>query len=309
MAEQLGNKDGKKCPNCGSHDGYRLTVAQAKVLAYSYIQKGTYHRTEFGGASVFGVSNNTPHIEDDYNKDDDIVLLSEKSGLYPFRLSPQTWLVGITTWLEDLQSSDIAVRTEAIEKIFENTREKALCQGETYYRLLKDLHGNSATAPLTYDSPDWKYQLNSRFGIEGTKVLYLTTGIESAIYECRATIEDELHLASLQISKPLRVLDLTTADNNSPYPDENISLSLFYLFRSGRVGYDISREIARAALNKDYDGIVFWSFFNQITHLKDKNIALFGSPIEENKVSVVSIERLLINETHYSFSFGPELPD
>ena len=309
MAERLGNKDGKKCPNCGSNDGYRLTKEQAKDLAESYIQQGTYHRAIFGGAPIFGVSDNPPYLDDAYKDDSDIAILSEKSGLYPYRLAPQMWRVGITTWLEDLQSTDKTVRTEAIEKLFECAAVIDLYPGEVYYRLLADLHGKAANDPLTYDSPDWKYQRNSRFGIEGTRVLYLTTGIESAIYECRATIEDELHLATLQIEAPLRVIDLTTTDDTSPYPGENLSLSLFHLFRSGSVGYDISREIARVARSKEYDGIVFWSFFNQITHLEDKNIALFGSPLEDNTISVVSIERLLLNEAHYSFSFGPVLLD
>ncbi len=102
------------------------------------------------------------------------------------------------------------------------------------------------------------------------------------------------------------------------------------LFLAGKHSYDIAREIAKAAHAAGYDGIVYPSYFSLLRtggmpfetafglsrrHLptlmdaeKAKiigNVALFGRPIEEGKVSARCINKLILSRVEYAFHFGP----
>lgn len=303
MAARFGRKrSGSSCPNCGSKDGYLLTRSQCRVLATKYISEGSYHKSTFGGAPVVAL-NEFHHSDDLFSDNSDILLLEEKSGFHAFLYGPPTWSVGNTSWIDGLLSRNKRVRRSIIRKIIKGASRYNIPDGIIFYRLLTQLHGEMHD-PLTYDSPEWIYQKEGRFGIDKISVLYLSSSIESAIHECRVTIEDEMYLASVMIEESVRILDLTTASVSSVDPSEDLSYSLFCLFGAGRDTYPITKEIAEEVYRQGYDGLMYWSYFNQISHLNDKNLALFGTPIKDGRVKVISIDRLLLNQVHYSYSLG-----
>lgn len=303
MATRFGRKESSSpCPNCGSNEGYLLTRSQCRDLAMKYISEGSYHRSTFGGAPVVAL-NEFHHSDDLFSDDLDIQLLEEKSGYHSFLYGPQTWRVGATFWIDGLLSRNKRVRRSIIKKLIKGASVYKIPDDRIFYRLLTRLYGERHD-PLTYDSPDWIYQKEGRFGIDNISVLYLSSSIESAIHECRVTIEDEMYLASVSIEKPVRVLDLTTVSVSSEDPSEDLSYSLFHLFGAGKDAYPITKEIAEEVYRKGYDGLTYWSYFNRISHLKDKNLALFGTPIKDGRVKVVSIDRVLMEQVHYSYSLG-----
>lgn len=302
MVERFGVKDGVRCPQCGSYNGLKLTLEQARELAGEYIVRGSYHRTLFGGSPVYMLSDR--EYDDKLFEDDpDLTLLLDKCGLNAFLYGPATWRVGNTTWLEDLQSKNKTTRTRAIKKIVDRCEITECGEGTVFYRLLTQLFGGSSD-PLTYDAPQWQYQKKGRFGLRGTSVLYLSSSIESAIHECRVTVEDELFLASISINKALKIIDLTKTLNDSGDPWEDLSTSLNLLCSTGQDAYRITQAISREVFNRGYDGIFYWSFFNQITQEKGKNLVLFGSPIKEGKLEVISKDRLFLDQVQYSYSLG-----
>lgn len=303
MASRFGKQDSSiPCPNCGSFGGYMLTRSQCQELAIKYISDGSYNRSTFGGAPIVAV-NEYAHSDDLFLDNADVLLLEEKSGYHSFLYAPQTWRVGNTTWLDDLQSINRRTRRSAIRELIKASSVCEQFKGGVFYRLLTQLYGETKD-PLTYDSPNWIYQKEGRFGIENTSILYLSSSIESAIHECRVTIEDEMYLASVVIDEPVRILDLTTATVSSDDPSEDISYSLFCLFGAGKDSYPITHEIAEEVFQQGYDGLMYWSYFNRISHQKSMNLALFGTPIKDGRVKVVSIDRLLLEQVHYSYSLG-----
>lgn len=302
MAERFGIKDGGQCPHCGSRVGSRLTLEKARELASDYIVGGSFYRTTFGGSPVYMISD-VGHDDHLFENDPDLVFLLKKCGLSAFLYAPATWRVGMTSWLEKLQSKGCSTRKKAVERLIGECDKTECESGTVFYRLLTRLYGDCSD-PLSYDSPHWKYQKKGRFGLYGTSVLYLSSSIESAIHECRVTVEDDMQLASVSIRDPLRIVDLTKTLNDSGEPWEDLSLSLSFICSTGEKAYPITRAIARSAFEQGYDGIYYWSFFNQISPEKGKNLVLFGSPVKEGKVEIISIDRLLLDQIKYSFSLG-----
>ena len=305
MAVRYGVKDGRPCPLCGSSNGAKLTQEQAKELAGDYIVNGSYHRTTFGGASIYMVSD-MGHDDKLFDDDPDLLFLQEKCGLTTFLYAPATWRVGITTWLEDLLGKNGNPKAKVVKKLIDECDKKECVEGTLFYRLLPRLFGDSKD-PLTYDSPHWRYQKNGRFRLCKKSVLYLSSSIESAIHECRVTVEDDPYLASIIVKRPLRIVDLTKTLNDFGDPWEDLSTSLRFICSTGKDAYPITRAIAREVFKQGYDGIFYWSFFNQVSQETGKNLVLFGSPIKEGKADVVSIDRLLLDKIQYSYSLGVPL--
>jgi hypothetical protein len=208
--------------------------------------------------------------------------------------------------LEDIQSKNRTTKAKAIQRIIDGCDKTECAEGTLFYRLLPRLFGDSKD-PLTYDSPHWRYQKNGRFRLCKKSVLYLSSSIESAIHECRVTVEDDPYLASIIVKRPLRIVDLTKTLNDFGDPWEDLSTSLRFICSTGKDAYPITRAIAREVFKQGYDGIFYWSFFNQVSQETGKNLVLFGSPIKEGKADVVSIDRLLLDKIQYSYSLGVPL--
>ena len=102
------------------------------------------------------------------------------------------------------------------------------------------------------------------------------------------------------------------------------------LFLAGKHSYKITRAIADAASSAGFDGIVYPSYFSllrlgqmpfqttygishrRLPQLQEyeqaksiPNLALFGRPISNGKITVTCINRLILNRVAYDFHFGP----
>jgi len=111
---------------------------------------------------------------------------------------------------------------------------------------------------------------------------------------------------------------------------ESLDMAVHMLFFAADHSYDISREIAAAARNAGFDGLIYPSYFSQVrsgampfetvygiavrrfpnaamyaTRGIFSNVALFGRPIKEGVLDVSCVDRLVIHKVHYDFRFGP----
>ena len=124
--------------------------------------------------------------------------------------------------------------------------------------------------------------------------------------------------ASLHVSKSrmsplmkLKLLDFTDVcgDPDETTPFEMLSIAISFLFTANNNAYAIIQALADQARGMGYDGVIYPSFFNQIREKEYKNIALFGRPVEEGKVRVECVNRLVLNSAQYSFVLGPAFHD
>ena len=155
--------------------------------------------------------------------------------------------------------------------------------------------------------------------------------LQTCLHECRVTVEDALFLATLRPVRELKLLNLVSfPDEPLSHPCENLDHALVMLFLAEPHAYPISRAIACAVRDAGYDGLVYPSFFSMlrngvqpfesyfglsnrsISELRPMeaakmipNLAIFGRPIQEGKLTVSCINRVILRKATYSIHFGP----
>ena len=154
--------------------------------------------------------------------------------------------------------------------------------------------------------------------------------MEVCVHECRVTVEDELYLATVAPTAPIRCLDLTAVLEEDATEFESLDMAVHMLFLAQPHSYSISRAIALAVKNAGYAGLIYPLYFSLVRTgarpfdtayglsvrrfpsyreharaLSIPNVALFGSPVREGLVSVDGINRPLLRRVLYDVHFGP----
>ncbi|VWB45316.1 hypothetical protein BPS26883_02076 [Burkholderia pseudomultivorans] len=140
-----------------------------------------------------------------------------------------------------------------------------------------------------------------------------------------------MYVATLQATRDLRLLDLTSVLKERVTEFESLDMAIHMLFLAKSHSYDISRDIAIAARNASFDGVIYPSYFSLLRtggrpfetvyglslrrfHPQAEeyakaytipNFALFGRPIEQSRVGVKCIDRIVLTQIGYLGHFGP----
>jgi hypothetical protein len=236
-------------------------------------------------------------------------------------------MLGEVEPLKELQ--DEQTRTRVIERILSKYPSLIVEPKQLFYRIRKG--PATAAEVFEYDSPPDSCIGNGRLDARNLPVLYASPDLQVCIHECRVTAEDELYVATLTPNAPLRFLQLTSLleeDNVTEF--ESLDMAVHMLFLAGKHSYPISRDIAQTARAAGFHGIIYPSYFSLlrlgampfqtvygISHRRIPqyqeheesqaipNLAIFGRPIKEGKVSVRAINKLIISRASYDFHFGP----
>jgi hypothetical protein len=330
-AFKIGFYQHSKCPNCESIKGRKLTLELVLDLAFVFFQKGTELKTNYGGASLI--------IFNEYHKGEssiefspwlinDVKLLEETANIGFFYYGPRLWMVGEIGPLKSMQQKK--KRDDVIARIVSEYPTIELFPNDCFYRLR-----NAPQSPqddYEYDSPPPESVKElGRFASLELPILYASQDLEVCIHECRVTVDDQIFIAKLTPLLKLKLLDLTEnleEDNVTEF--ESLDLSVKMLFFAGLHSYEICRKIAKKAYEEGFDGIIYPSYYSykkkkekngydnygispKLIKLKKKayrshiipNIAIFGHPINERKINVECINRVILNTVSYETSFGP----
>ena len=139
-----------------------------------------------------------------------------------------------------------------------------------------------------------------------------------------------MFVAKLVPNQNLKMLDLSKLIEDNTTEFESIDIAIHFLFLAGEHSYKICREIAIAAKDTGFDGIIYPSYFSyartgaipfdtiygisirRFPQLKEyaesqsiPNVAIFGRPIKDKKMNVECINRVVINRVKYDLTFGP----
>lgn len=318
------------CPNCNSSKGRKLTKKHIESIAGRFFVRGTTIRCEYGAAPV--IQCNEYH----YGKSDispspwlknDIKLIEDATKLGFFHYGPRLWMVGQVDPLIDLQ--DPIKRSQVIDRVLKEYSVKVLDKNTKFYRLR--VNPKSPSDQMEYDSPPETLLDGGRLCSSGSPVMYGSQDIDICIHECRATVEDDIYIATLKTNQELRMLDLTCVLEEDCTEFESLDMAIHMLFLARSHSYEISRAIALAARNAGFDGVIYPSFFSLIRtgghpfetsyglsvrrfHPENSkyaeaytihNLALFGRPLLNDLVRVECINRLVLTQIGYKGHFGP----
>ncbi|MBN1469447.1 MAG: RES family NAD+ phosphorylase [Fusobacteriaceae bacterium] len=326
----LGIDNEMECPNCKSRIGKKLTKELVLDLCYIFFVRGTIYKRDYGGYPRIQFNNQhyknsdvtlTKYLKSDFN------IIEEVGKIGLFHYGPRFWMFGEIEPLKSLQERD--ERESIVEKIIELYPSVKLSIDQCFYRLRKNPeipHDN-----FEYDSAPNKFLGKGRFDFDKFPILYGSPDLELCLHECRTTVEDDLYVAKLMPQEDLKLLDLTALLKEEGVTEfESIDLAVHFLFLAESHSYDICRAIAKRAKENGFDGIIYPSYFSYIRtghmpfetiygiairrmpYLADyvegqsiPSLALFGYPIKEGKVKVDCINRVVLNNVKYSYSFGP----
>jgi hypothetical protein len=328
-AEKIGIEDASPCPNCGSTLGRKLPQAALEHLAHRFFVWGSLVRYAYGAVPliVFNKRQSTDFHVSPWLKED-VALIERLLDVGFFNYGPRLWMVGEVEPLKALQS--LETRSPVVERILREYPARNVGSEELFYRIRKAPRRPSE--PDEYDSPPLGLAGAGRLGTDSLPVLYASPDLQVCIHECRATAEDELYVATLKPDSQLQFIDLSVLlkEEQGVTEFESLDMAMHMLFLAGEHSYDITKSIATAAREAGFDGIVYPSYFSLLRlgvmpfqtvygisqrripqlqqHEQSKsvpNIAVFGRPIQEGKVKVHCINRLILNQVGYDFHFGP----
>ncbi len=318
------------CPNCNSPNGRKLTKDHIKGLAWRFFVSGTTIRTEYGAAPIiqfndyhYGKSDITPSPW----LENDIKLIEDAARIGFFHYGPRLWMVGEVEPLKELR--DPAKRSAIIRRVLTEYPVETLAKGSSFYRLR--VGPQYPANPDEYDSPPVALAGKGRLDSVGFPVMYGSQDIDICIHECRATVEDDLYVATLKPQRDMRLLDLSHVLKEEVTEFDSLDMAIHMIFLARSHSYDISRSISLAAKDAGFDGVIYPSFFSLIRtggrpfetvyglsirrfhpqaeqyakSITIQNFALFGRPIEELSVRVHCINRLVLTQIGYMGHFGP----
>lgn len=319
-----------ECPNCKSHDGKKLTKEHVSEIAHRFFVSGTTIRFDYGAAPR--VQCNEHH----YGKSDispspwlgnDVKLIEDAAKIGFFHYGPRFWMFGEVEPLKALQ--DPETRPQIIDRVLKEYPVRTLAKDELFYRVR--VNPQHHAEPHEYDSPPLPFAGKGRLDSVGFPVMYGSQDIDICIHECRATVEDDMYVATLQPVRDFRLLDLTAVLKEEVTEFESLDMAIHMLFLAKSHSYEISREIAVAARRAGFDGAIYPSYFSLLRtggrpfetayglslrrfHPQAEqyakaytipNFALFGRPIEQSTVTVKCINRMILTQIGYLGHFGP----
>lgn len=318
------------CRQCGRTDGRKLDKDRLLSLADSFFVGGTLFRPEYGGAKVLQF-NEHHHKKTDIAFSEvvrrDARLLGDAAGVGFFHYGPRLWMLGEVEPLKALR--DEATQGAVINRILAEYPERIVREDEKIVRLRKN--PTRPAAVEEYDTPPSGKRGGGRLDSEAFPVLYASQDVEVCVHECRVTVEDDLYMATLVPSRPIRCLDLTEVlveDGVTEF--DSLDLAVHMLFFAQPHSYPICGAIARAVKSAGYDGIVYPSYFSAVRTgarpfatayglslrrlpayreraraLAIPNVAVFGSPVRDGLVRVAGINRVVLTRVAYHINFGP----
>lgn len=327
-AQRIGVTEASICPNCGASAGAKLTKDLVEALSHRFFVWGTLHKCDYGAAPIVQFnSHQSTSISAPPWLEPDLRLIEKTISVGFFHYGPRLWMVGEVEPLKYLQNKRI--RLAIIQQILEKYPDNFFSKGSLFYRIRKAPEIPEDLS--SYDSPPRKLAGRGRLDSSDFPVMYGSQDLEVCIDECRTTAEDEIYVATLAPDSDLRLLDLTEVLPEQGVTEfESIDMAVHMLFLAGDHSYPISREIALHAHSAGNDGVVYPSYFSllrtgampfetalgishrRIDTLRERekskiirNFALFGRPIEENRVHVASINKVIVNRVQYGYHFGP----
>lgn len=327
-AERLGVIDTGACSNCDAIKGKKLSEEALGALAHRFFVWGSLWRCKYGAAPLiqFNLSQETC-IDVSPWLAPDVKLFERLLGVGFFHYGPRLWMVGEVEPLKALQKS--RSRRAVIDQILNEYPTTALSPDQTFYRIR--VGPSEPAEPSQYDSPPAVFAGKGRLDSRNSPVLYASPDLQVCVHECRVSAEDEVYVATLAPKMHLRLLDLTTLLKEEEVTEfESLDMAVHMLFLAGKHAYTITREIADAARNSGFHGMVYPSYFSLlrlgtmpfqtvygISHRRIPqyqeyeqakaipNLALFGRPIEDGTVAVECINKLILSRVEYDFHFGP----
>lgn len=318
------------CPRCQSTHGKQLNTHERKKLAYRYYVLGSLQHFDYGCAPIIVFNEHQKTNIDVKNMlGNDLSIFEEVLGVGFFEYGPNLWMLGEVSPEPLVSLRKKRERPTIIGRILNEYPTATLLPEHLMFRVR--INPDNPVNPAEYDTPPDTIKRDfGRFDSTDLPVLYGSFDIQTCVHECRTAVDDSIYLATLSPTKNLTVLDLSHQLEERVSPHESLDLTIHNLFKAGKYSYKITQELALAAKECGFDGIVFPSYFSsirtgapafqtymgmplryipelreQMKNQLSQNIAIFGRPLSEQALNVVALTRVHLERAEYTLRYAP----
>lgn len=296
------------CERCFKK-GYILSKEELLETMSEFFVVGSIPPEAGGPAPIFNFNKDKypGNLEFLTELDRDLKKITDITKVGLFHYGPPLWRLGYTEHYQSLVIDNVQgeARNNIWQAIINCCTEEMLDVGHCIYRVRVGEKLPPATSS-EFDTPPKEYNKIGRFNSETTPIFYGASDIETCLHETRASLSDYIMLAKFSVEKPMKVLNLScTNESNANTEFERVDRMLQRLAYVGKDEYDLCQELAREIELRGYDGFITNSYFGQAHKRQLFNISLFGYPVAQKKLKLISTNKLNITSIAYEYSYGP----
>jgi len=290
------------CARCGA-TAPELSDHNLEEMAFKFFRDGSIPTRSQFGTERFRTADHEPYDSAAFRSSlaRDCEILRD-AGIWIARYEPSPlWRIGCG----DLQLAFAAGGAETqrvLRTLVASVPVRHLAAGSLLYRIRLGMIPPDARE---FDPPPVsKKRRYGRFDFKGLDVLYTSLDVETCLHEVRVGVADDVTLATLNVTKDLRLADLTSFPNDVRLHDSYNLLSRTFCL-GGPNYYNLCRRVASALHSAKFDGFVHESYFSLVKPGAPENIAVFGRPLASGMIALQSVNTLRLREVLYSYEFGP----
>lgn len=313
-ARRLGRPLRQPCPRCGARQSKGLTIEELYELVFQFFVRGTYFHGLGGYAPILitpGTQVRDPQLPFREKTQRDWSLIS---SLIPVCLNynaPPLWRLGYTNhWEVDDSGEEIQWRLteDGVRQAINAALVREIPIDYELYRARLNLKSEGPIADYEFDTPpEWLAREFGRFDSRGVPIFYAGRNVDVCLHEMRLSNRDTITLATCRTNRTLRLLDITGEDcfrGETPF-DDPLHFFNGLVFSNDRL--EECRLLAKCIREAGFDGFIYQSYHSPVMPSPGHNVALFGWPIREGKVRVVSVNNVFLEEIRVKYQLGPVL--
>jgi hypothetical protein len=322
-AARIGKENDEPCRNCSSKNGRELDDRGLANLMTRFFVEGSQspylppvYRIDY---SQVGKSHDPVRFDETLQRDYELIAARHETLRYH---APKLRIMGFggpysdfseALKLLDEQGDRTPLKRSAAD-ILGRCAELYLEPGQRLYRIRTN--PEKIQKPEDIDTPPSQIgackKAAGRFESSDLPILYTSSDVETVLHEARVRLGDEVVLGTLEVSKRQKLVDLDLVKEQVDASGFNLNADYHYFLRS-RLGsqdpsdYRICQILAVEARLAGFDGLKFRSFYSILrqNYEASVNYALFGFPIKENRLMLVSWNSIRLLKASYAFQFGP----
>ncbi len=295
------------CPVCRGVTGRAIRDAEAADLIRQFFVEGS-RIVQAANVNVFKLTSENGMMTGEFEEplQADYRRLVDHYGLGTFHHAPRLWRFGYTDHYWAIEEGDAQARDAALTKVTEACGKLTLPVGTKLLRIRNNVRADGLAAS-SYDAPPaGVHRTYGRFDDADLPMLYAAFDLETCVHECRCIATDEITLATFDAARELSLLNFQEVDEPEPgYAFGCVGHFLRGLTANAEERYPMCRLVARKIRELGFDGFVYRSFFSCVRPQELANVALFGWPVREGKLSLRSLNRVRLEEVTYKLGLGP----
>lgn len=287
------------CLNCnqinfGIHKEIVIDILEEYFNDVSH-RVGTYFKArKYFATERDEVFTNDLRVSKDFELD--LKLIHDLFNIHIYHGSPRLFVYGIFNRMNIFEER---FSDADCEEILNKSFKMKLNDGYDFFRIRKN---PSSLNENEFDSAPIKPR-SGRYDINNdVNTFYCSDDIDTCVYECRTLPGDDSIIAHYKTIKELNIVDFSKIKEDED-PHECVKMILHALMNT-RYNHENLQILSKYIHKSGYDGIKYRSYYSQICDNDTYSYVLYGKPIYDNKIRLMSLNNVNIRRVKIEYDLG-----